>query len=376
MWLLYLIALVPAIVGIILYICSNKVTWMEWLGATAIAFLCSGLLHLIVVVGMCRDVETWSGQISRAVHYPEWIEEYTEVHSSTDSDGNTTTWTDTHHRTHDEEWQAETTINDTHQISKELFNEISGNFKDLTTEKPYKSGFDEGDPNIYVAYNKSRFVYPVTGLRSWQNRVKAAPSVFSYVKVPKEIPVYKYPLNSDWLRSERLLGNVPINLLEFDRMNSRLGGYKKVNIIVVYFGNKDASISKWQQAEWIGGKKNDLVICYGGQKNNKADWTFCFGWSEKELVKRNLETIFLNNKIDTSIIPIMELEIRKNYVIKDWHKLDYITIYPPTWGYTVLLVVMLITQFAFWYWARVNEFDKVDKRIAKLPDKVRKAIGS
>jgi len=359
---LYLIALIPAIIGIILYICNKEITWIEWLGATFIAFLFSGMVHGIAIYGMCGDVETWSGEISRAVHYPRWVEEYTDVHFTYDSKGNVTgSRTDTHHRTHQEEWKAETTIEDEHDIYKDFFNEVSENFKNLTTETPHKSGFDSGDRNIYVAYNKSGYVYPVTGMRTWKNKIKASPSVFSFVKVPKNIPVYEYPPNEDWLKSDRLMGNVPVNLLEFDRMNTRLGSLKKVNVIIIYFGNKDSSIAKWQQAKYIGGKKNDLVICYGGQKSDKADWAFCFGWTEKEIVKRNLETIFLDNKIDSGIIKNIEQEVRKNYTIKDWHKFDYITIYPPTWSYWVLIILMIISQGVFWYWATRNEFGKDGK---------------
>ncbi len=358
---LYLIAILPAIVGIFLYIFSDKVIWLEWLGSTAIAFLCSAVIHFMIITSMCGDVETWSGQISKSVHYPRWVEEYIQVHTSTDSKGKTRVWTTVEHRTHSEHWEAETTIGDEHEISESFFKEISRNFNNLTTEKPYKSGFDSGDPNIYAAYNKSGFVYPITGIRHWKNKIKASPSVFSFSKVPKDIPVYEYPPNDDWLKSDRLLGNVPINISEFDKMNTRLGPHKRVNVIIVYFANKDSSISKWQQSKWIGGKKNDLVICYGGQKNNKADWAFCFGWTEREQVKKNLETIFLENKIDNNLIPIIEQEIKNNYLIKDWTKLDYITIYPPIWSYWVLIILMIITQGVFWYWANTNDFMKLDR---------------
>ena len=79
---LYLIALIPAIVGMILYIRNKNITWLEWFGSVIIAFLFSGIIHIIVIQTMGRDIETWSGEISRAVHYPRWVEEYTQVHTS------------------------------------------------------------------------------------------------------------------------------------------------------------------------------------------------------------------------------------------------------------------------------------------------------
>lgn len=349
----------------------HTITWYEWLGVCLIGFAVTGIFHVIAVHGMTADNEIWSGQITRAVHYPRWIEEYQvaiyKTVTHTRSDGSTYTTSEfshyeTRHRTHPEHWQAETSITRPKEIDKKFFNEIVQNFGDLTTEKPRKSGFDSGDPNIYVAYNKTGYVYPITDIRSFKNKIKAAPSVFSFSKVPEGIPVYNYPYNSHWLVSARLLGTAwtAIDITEFDRLNSRLGPTKRVNVIIVGFNSLDSQLGQWQEAKWIGGKKNDLVICYGGTYTTK--WVYCFGWTEQEIVKRNIETIFLNNPVNNDILMLVENEVRKNYIIKDWSKFDYIRAEPPRWAFVILVIVLFVSQGGLWVFAHYNEIDDTNSR--------------
>ena len=306
----------------------------------------------------------WSGQIVKATFYPEWIEEYEEAiyKTVTDSKGNTSSvfsHYETRHRTHDEYWTAECTVRGETRISREFWRQIESWFGGSVARDGNKSGFDEGDKNIYECFcEKTGYVIPTTDVRSWENRVKAAPSVFSFPKVPVGVKVFEWPGNNDsWLGGNRLLGGVPIDTLEWDRMNSRLGAKKKVNAIMVYF-NGDKQMALWQQAKWVGGKKNDLVICYGGKDRNIAEWSFVFGWTEKEIVKRNIETMLIGRKIDNTVIVDIEKEVVKNYVKKNWHKFDYITVEPSGAAMVWMIVVSVIVQIGWWIFALMNDVDK------------------
>ena len=148
-----------------------------------------------------------------------------------------------------------------------------------------------------------------------------------------------------------------VDILEFDRMNSRLGPHKQVNVILIGFGSRDSSFAEWQRAKWIGGKKNDLVLCYGGSKDGHPAWAKVFGWSDSEICKRNLETILLQNKIDTKVLPLLEKEITSGYQIKDWSSFDYLSVEPPTWSYWVFAIVLIVFQLGFYLWAYCNEYE-------------------
>ena len=368
MWLLYIFALIPLVVGFILWLKNNKVNLVEWLIGSGIALLVAGLVHICAVAGMTGDTEVWSGRIVKAVHYPEWVEEYevaiyrTETH--TDSDGNTTSEEvfdhyETRYRTHERYWEACTDLNYDKRISESFFHEISRNFNNVTTETPWKSGFYSGDKNIYVAYNKTGYVYPVTDTRRFTNKIQAAPTVFSFPKVPPGTKVYEYPYPPDWLQSTRLINENKINIKEFDRLNTRLGFKKQVNIVMINFDKQDSSIAQYQEAKFIGGKKNDLILCYGNVGTNGcAGWAYVFGWTEKALCKRNLETILLTNPINNSILPVIEREVIVNYVIKDWTKFSYISIEPRANTYVWYFIVMFLTQIGIWLYFFMNDVDK------------------
>lgn len=365
MWVFYLFACLPLLVGGVLYYMNERVVWWEYFGAFGLALLTAVIFQCIAVVGLTRDTETWSGQIDKAVFYPEWQEEYQQMHTetTTDSDGNSSTrvWYTTEYRWHWDEWGAETTLGNGYGISETFFNAICKNFNSRVTEPGFKPGFHQGDPNIYVSYNTTGFIYPVNKLFSFENRIKAAPTLFSFVKVPETAPVFAYPESIDWQTSGRLLGSaLRIPILEWDRMNARLGPRKKVNVIMIGFpAGTSTDLGVLQQAKWIGGKKNDLVLCFGEAAPGQTSWAFVFGWSESELVKRNLETLLLSHPVGADLIPAIEAEINANYTKKDWHKFDYITIEPPAWSYWVFGIVLLGSQAGFWYWAQFNEFDKI-----------------
>jgi hypothetical protein len=385
MWPCYLIALLPAVIWGPFFYKDRRLVWWEWLGASLIGLVLSVLLHFAAISGMTGDTETWSGMIGTAAHHPEWVEKYqvaiyrTETRHrtvyETDSQGRSRSHIETYteevfdhyedrYRTHPQYWDCLDTIGCTREISATLFEEIRKNFKHLEATKPGKSGFYSGDPHVYVSVNKSGFIYPTTDPRSFENRIKAAPSVFSYTKVSTNIPVFKYPENKNWRTSDRLLGTAAnkFSILEWDRLNARLGASKKVNLIAVGFDASDAILGHYQEAAWIGGKKNDLVIVFGGQSTvnlgYRPSWVRVFGWTEQEIVKRNLETIFLRNAVTDSLLPIIEAEVRANYQLKDWSKFDYITITPPGWAYVLITLVVLCAQAGMLWWSKNNEFDR------------------
>lgn len=361
-WIFYLLALVPVIIGGIIWYRSREVNWMEWLGGSAVGFALALIFQFVSVAGMTHDVETWSGRIESATHWPRWVEQYQQAHTRTVGSGKnarTETYYTTEYRTHPEHWTASTTIPDEHDISESFYQEVLQNFGGkITTERPSKSGFYSGDRNSYVAYNTTGYIYPVTALKWWENRVKAAPTLFSFAKVPTNVVVHPWPENENWRQSDRLVGTAAgdFNMLEFDRMNARLGPIKMVNVIMVGFVDKDGSIAEWQRAKWLGGKKNDLVLCYGGVSKGKPTWAKVFGWSDSEICKRNLETILISNTVGARTLGLIEKEITDGYTIKDWTAFDYITVEPPAWSYWVFAIVLIMAQGAFYLWANNNEY--------------------
>jgi hypothetical protein len=378
MWFFYLVAVLMSIVTCFLWVVYKRINWWEGLISIGLSFILAGGIHAIAIKGMTADTETWSGQITKVIHYPKWIEKYKVKVYKTER---YTTWTgrgkkrrrvtktrkvfshyETRYRTHHEHWVENNNFGKekvTKMITESRFKEIAQNFggKIITTQPP-KAGFYSGDRNVYTVNNETGYIYPSLITKTWENRIKAAPSTFSFAKIPEGIQVHPYPVHKHFHQSNRILGSARgfISILEWDKMCSRLGPVKKVNVILIGFAQQESQIAHYQEAKWIGGKKNDLVLCYGGYESGaRASWAYVFGWTEEEIVKRNLETLLIQNPINNDLLPKIEEEIFKNYKIKEWKKFDYISIEPPLWSYIVMILIAVLCNGGFLYWAFVNK---------------------
>lgn len=383
MWTYYLIAIVPCIIGFIIKRFDDKVSYKEWISGSILAFIIAGVMHLCTIKGMLEDQETWSGQIINATYYPEWVEEYqvaiyrTEYRPTMhiDSDGDLRTGIESYqvfdhyeprHRTHNayaEAFGSYGADGQTYPISVSSFEDFARQFGDRTTSRATKKGFDGGDPNIYTTKNLTKAVIPIVTTKSFENKIKASPSTFSYDKVPKDIPVFDYPANNNVWVSDRLLGDAKnkISIEELDKMNARLGPVKKVNVIIIGFNSADSKLGHYQEEKFIGGKKNDIVICYGmgaleGDEVQMV-WTRCFGWCENDQLKRNIEKIFMEHPVNNDILPLIEEQIRKDYVKKEWSKFDYIKVKPTAGWYWTLCIIMFAIQIALYLFFHMNDPD-------------------
>lgn len=359
MMLVALIVLWSVATGIA-WIKMHSIVWWEWLVGVAIGFITVFGMMAAVEAGMTSDTETWSGRVIHAEYEPRWESVHQRAVYTTDSKGSSTfSHYETYYKNEGPHWRVETTLGTFH-IDKHKYEDLKHKFGDEKKVRGHRPDYNSGPKHDFQTVNVNDFMQPITDTKHWENRVKAAPSVFSYPKIP-EGEGFPYPENEDRFTSNRLIGRANLlNQLEFDRMNARLGPVKKVNVIAVGFPqDADSSLAQRLEAKWIGGKKNDLVLCFGGGTSaQKASWSYVFGWTEEELVKRNLETLLINNEINPDLLPKIEKEIKKNYIIKDWDKFDYLTVEIPLWGYFVTLVILIISQGVMFYFFHKNDIDE------------------
>jgi hypothetical protein len=368
MWLAYVIALLPVVAGAILWTKREEVHLLEWIGAGAIGFVVAGIFHAIAIFGMTTDEETWSGKVIKAIHHPWWHASWWETQTyscGTAKQPRTCTRRVHRTRTYPEHWTVSVSYgekSETYEISQERFRQICEKFG---VDKPVavrgsRLHMDAGDANDYHANNHTGAVIPAHETYRFENRVKAAPSLFSYPSVPEDVG-FPYPESKDWSLSNRLLGTAKkdFSIEQWDILNAELGPSKWINLIAVGFGDKSSEAAHTLEAKWIGGKKNDLVICYGdAAEGGKPAWVYVFGWTEENIVKQNLQTLFLLNKPGDDLLPQIKTEILANYKMKDWTKFDYITVTPPTWAFIVLIIIQVAAMAGFWWWALNNDYDK------------------
>ena len=391
----YLLAVIPLIIGGVIWIFTKKVNWIEWACGSAAAFVLAAIFHLISIHGMTGDVETWSGEITSARQYSTWHEYYeyavyrteyyntTETYYTSDSKGRSHSHTRTVRKSrqvfdhwepttrwHNEYWECYSDLNTTYGIDKLKYNyftqkyDMNRSIAGRRTTGEHNSRMIGGDPNDYVAdTTKTHWIEPITVKKSWENRVKAAPSVFSFIKVETNIPVFNWPENPNPFASERVLGSAHryISTLEWDKLNAYLGGRKKINLIIVGFDSSDSMLGQYQRAKWIGGKKNDLVITVGGNNLNKPDWCFVFGWTDSELVKQDISSYVMQNGVSTNMFGYLTKEVIQNYKIKEWKQFDYLRVEPAVSYYYWFIGFLLVTQVGLYIFFNYNDFDKLNK---------------
>lgn len=367
----YVLAVIPFLVGGLLWYSGKEVNWLEWVAGSLIGFAMAGTFHWIAMDSQTADIETWSGQLIAGRHIPRWHEYYETAVYRTEYSGsgkNRRSYTvfdhwESHTTWHDDEYTIDSNIDTTYEVDLPAFDKIAKTWGGVhavqgrRSTSAHNSRMIGGDPDDYVTKNTG-FIWPVTKLVKFENRIQATPTTFSYAKVPEKIQVFHYPPNKNSFTSDRLVGSaVVVDTFKFDQMNARLGPTKKVNVIAVGFGTRDSSAAQWQEAAWIGGKKNDIVICFGGL-NKSPTWVRAFGWTEKKTCLRQLESIVLDKGFVEETLPLIEAEIRADYVLKDWKKFDYIRVPAPMWSIWTYISVAGVCQALFWWWARNNEFSK------------------
>lgn len=387
MFIFYLLATIFLFGGAAAWVkCRQFVLW-ECAVASATGFAIAAIFQVCVNTGMTRDVETWSGKIEDVRHYPPWTEYYeyavyrTETHTHTTSDGRggTTTYTTSEQvfdhwqpstRYHSECWDKHDSFGRSWKLNPTEYKTLLALFGGTEDKEPghrttsdHNSRMTSGDPLDYYALNTKQYVEPVTKWSAWTNRVRASPSTFCFQQVPEGSPVFPYPKNENPFLSDRLMGAATVMVpFMWDQMNARLGPWKKVNVIAIGFSDADQSMAELQRASYVGGKKNDIVICYGGPNTPHASWCTVFGWSDSEFCKRNLETLFMTRQVNATLIPAIEKEIATNYQIKDWTQFDYLTVEPPGWTYGLFLGVVVLVQGGVWAFFYCNQVTKLGKK--------------
>lgn len=366
MSILYIFCLVPIFIGFCIFLWSNykgtgTICWKEWLMGSACAFLIAAPIHYWSYSSQVGDYETWSGKIVKAVYIPKWHEFYeyavyrTEYYTTTDSNGKTTThsqqvfdhWEPTS-RWHSPSWTAYSDIHTNYNISEsryKYFVEQFGNesaYPGIRHSSEHNSRMISGDPNDHhTQLLNSNFVEPITDSRWFENRIRATPSVFNFVEVPENIQVFEYPENRNPWKSNRIVGSAKkdISIRLWDEMCARLGKLKRVNMILVKFDSSDTMLTEWQRSKWIGGKKNDLVICVG------EGFVKVFGWSESDICKKNIELLFLHHPINNDILPLLEREVMNNYTKREFTEdFSYLSVEPTESHWLTFMILMVLSQ--------------------------------
>lgn len=365
-WWLAVLMIPPIAGAAFAWIKFHTIAWWETAVSLLVALIVIWATLFISDKLSSSDTYTQSGRITQVIHTPYWHARWTETERYTvrDSKGNksTRTRTVTKNRDYPPTWKAITTVGEL-TITKDYYSYIA---KEHGEEKKrgFRPHFDHGDRNDYFSYVKDdpEFCnYPVTNLFNWENHLKNSNSILKQKKISPEqaqkLKLFNYPENDHFL-SSRLIGGVPISAWDWDKMNSAISLKKQVNLILVNCGNNTLEYAKNLQSFWQNGKKNDLILCYGGNPR----WSYVFGWSNSELVKQNLATLLLDKEINKAIVDDIKNEVVKNFKPFKWEQTEQIGHPVPITGVCVAFVLVCASQAVCFMFFNSNNHGKRNRR--------------
>ena len=373
MWSYYVLALIPVLGGAVLWLGTRRITFSEWMRGVLLGFLIAGGFHACTMLSQTIDWKTVSGFAIAVAHCPECT-----VESGDDTEFLP------------ERWIVIFEFGDLRQsfeIAAAEFDELARKFGGTPrTAKPEDFEPVDEDYRITVIDNNAGTRVPGFSLVLSSKIPRSGPSVLSFDEPPAAAPLFDYPIGLDpesvaayvagsaaanlaeapsairggfpleWRRSRRLLGRAArdFSIGSWDRLNADLYPTVGVNLIAIGFDG-DSTLAHYQEAAWQGGKRNDLVLCYGpARPDGSPQWTYCFGWSEDELVRRNLESLLLRAPPSDEVVPAIRNEVEANYRERTWPELHAMQLPAPPGSLTRLLLVMAGLQGGYWWIALRN----------------------
>lgn len=273
----------------------------------------------LAVMSKNADVEIWNGEVVSKVR-----EEVSCSHSyecnctyttSKDSNGNTTTHKSCqtcyeHH--YDVDWTAKTTIGD------------------FDIDRIDRQGLNE--PRRWTVINKGD---PVSKDHIFINYIKGAEKSLYHNKgyTKMEMPVPPYPKSIyDYYKIDRVM-QVGLAMPDLQKWNvdismalRKLGATKQVNFVVVVAKTGNPGYASKVEHEWLGGKKNDVIIVIGTEEYPKISWVRVISWTDREDFKVNLREAILDvGTIDREkIIEKMTEHTRTTFVRKSMKDFEYL----------------------------------------------------
>ncbi len=142
-------------------------------------------------------------------------------------------------------------------------------------------------------------------------------------------------------------------------MNARLGKTKQIRTWVLLFPNQPVLAGQLQEAYWLRGNKNDLVICLGLQGNN-VSWCHTFSWCDRDKVgslHEDIEDHFITAKtLDWKrATSFVENTIQNKWHRKNFDDFNYLTLTVPPWGQWLAYLGTFFINCLVSVWAVLNE---------------------
>jgi len=372
-WLVYLIPIVTVLFLIFAY--RSEVTWWEYL---VILVVPVGIILGIGAASKASQVrahEFYGGVVTNATYtepWNEWIVSTCTRCVSTDKNGNCTsteTYDCSYCSEHGDSYDYNATIDGSVFDVAEVWNMAAARWgrKFVPLGRSSDCPFPRNG-NAWKAVWKgdSAHLLPYFSIHTYENRIQAAPTLFSFPKVdPKKTKVFDYPKEYGVENLSVLADrSVPHQSQAQDLLNYYNGKYgeaKEVHAYLLLFHDPDPQRGRDQEAYWIGGGKNELVTTVGLDRNNQVQWIYVFSWSPNKTAEVALRDSLMQMH-DFDAVHAVELIGQvgvQHFVRKHFREFKYIQIQPSQTAIMVAAFSVLVFCLGFGFWAVRNDYDNI-----------------
>ena len=346
MLILCLTCLIICFIG---FLVNKEITMYEFILNCVISLVVSLILFGFMLIPVPNDFNYMSGKMIKTSHYPAFVEEYEQQHTSTyacgtDSEGHTKyctrVWYTTEHERHPEYWTKEDSLGQSWEIEPSEYDKLRIAFGNKG--KTYNSGRScrcshgghrvRGDNSVYYTNNDvNTYDFPTTSTQRWYNPLKRSRSIFNTEK-----NTVKYPVRYDAFKNDRM--NCKPSK-EWDILNTKLYERIGVNVILTTSAEDLKNV-------WMRGKRNDVIIQV--DKIDNPTKVKVFGWYKSERLSAELETYILDHGINLNGI---EHVILSYYQPFDFSEFSYLKYQLTDWQLLIISIVtifvMIITYYVF-----------------------------
>lgn len=380
--MLYGALIIPFIAAAVMLIFFHKRTkWWE----LGIPFAAA----IIVIVGFkfagewsaTKDGEFWGGWVVEARYYEDWNEyiHKTCYRESCSGSGKNRTCTSVAYDCsyvdyHSEYWQVNDSNGSAHRITQGSYNQ----FVKLYGQRPMfvdmHRSYHTDDGDMYkTAWPGTEATFEeVFTEHSYENRVQASRSVFSYRKIGEDEVasrgLFTYPEKVSLFDFPSVLGDCgPGTDAANKRLqyhNAKLGRSKQVRMWVLCTDSGDPGFGQDQESLWVGGNKNEVVMVKG------EGWVHVFSWTDhKEPIYETRDHVATMTTFDpVEAVDFMAAKVGADFERKHFEDFSYLTVETPTWSIWVTWILVALISGGLSWWNVVNDFhdDKKSYRTMRI----------
>ena len=368
-WFAFLIPVMVLLIAALFI--GRKMHWWEPIILCAISIGLSASGAALSESSQTRANEFLGGWVKSAEYYEpwnEWIDKTCYHHVCTGS-GKDETCTDypydcSYCSEHAESYDYETSVGSGFLDGEDVWNTAQYKFGKhfVNLFRNSECSFPRNGNKWVAKWNgDSSSMIPYFIKHSYENRVQAAPTLFSFPVIdPQKIKVFSYPTddginNTSILTEIRLPNQEKANDL-LNHYNGKYGSTKQCHAYLIVFKNRPPEAGRNQEAYWKGAGKNELVTTIGIDNYGNINWAYIFSWSKDKLPSVIIRDSIMNMKtIDAyKVAQLIGEQGVKKFTRRHFREFAYISVQPSN---TSIIIIYVLTALMSIGWVVFKKFE-------------------